>query len=180
MNKTMLEHDYFMKMALDHAEQALAEGEFPVGCVIAHQEELIATGARTGSRLNSGERTVPSEIDHAEINALKSFYDLDISIPREEITLYCTLEPCLMCFGAIMISRIGTLVFAYEDVMGGGTSCDLKTTGPLYADSRIEIIPHVMRNESLKLFKTFFSNPDNDYWKESLLADYTIESAYSS
>lgn len=79
-----------------------------------------------------------------------------------------------MCFGAILIAGIGTVVWAYEDAMGGGTGCDRSSLPPLYRDRRITIVPRVLRHRSLALFKDFFLNPSNGYWAGSLLADYTL------
>jgi tRNA(adenine34) deaminase len=88
--------------------------------------------------------------------------------------VFSTLEPCLMCFGALMISGIGKLVFAYEDAMGGGTVCDTANMTPLYQSSQMTIIPGILRNESLKLLKAFFSKPQNMYLRDSILATYTL------
>ena len=84
------------------------------------------------------------------------------------------MEPCLMCFGALLIAGIGEIVYAYEDVMGGGTHCDLSQLPKLYSSNPASIVPGIMRAESLALFKTFFSSPDNAYWKNSQLAAYTL------
>ena len=84
------------------------------------------------------------------------------------------MEPCLMCFGAILIHGIGQVVYAYEDAMGGGTGCTLAKMPVLYRDSKISIVSNVLRKESLALFKAFFSDPKNTYWQNSLLADYTL------
>ncbi|MBF0376305.1 MAG: nucleoside deaminase [Desulfamplus sp.] len=92
-----------------------------------------------------------------------------------QCTLYCTMEPCLMCFGAIILSGIKKIVYSFEDPMGGGTSCDLNSLSPLYRDSGISVIPHVLRYKSLELFARFFSKKDNLYWKDSLLEKYTLE-----
>ncbi len=168
--KNDFDDDYFMEKALALAEKALFEGEFPVGCIIVYKNEIIATGSRTGT---SGKDT--NEIDHAEIVALRRFADLDSGIKdKSEITLYSTLEPCLMCYGAILLSGIGKIVYAYEDVMGGGTTCNLAKLNPLYKDRNITIIPDVLRQLSLGLFKEFFSSPDNRYWRGSLLEKYTL------
>jgi tRNA(adenine34) deaminase len=80
-----------------------------------------------------------------------------------------------MCLGAMMLSGIRKVVYAYEDVMGGGTRCDLSKMTPLYKNNGITIVPHIMRQESLTLFKTFFNNLENSYWQNSLLAQYTIQ-----
>jgi tRNA(adenine34) deaminase len=164
-----MDYAYFMGKALLQAQEALDHGEFPVGCVIVQGNDIIATGARQGTAGSS-----VNETDHAEMVALRRLDDLGPDVARDRLTLYCTMEPCLMCFGAILIAGIGTVVWAYEDAMGGGTACDRSTLSPLYRDRRITIVPHVLREKSLKLFKAFFQNPGNRYWAESLLADYTL------
>ena len=63
---------------------------------------------------------------------------------------------------------------ALEDVMGGGTSCDLAKLNPLYRQSRISIVPNILRAESAKLLKAYFQNPENNYWKGSLLAQHAV------
>ena len=160
---------YFMRKALVEAQKALAAGEFPVGCVIAHPQGVLATG----SRQNSSASAV-NEIDHAEIVALRRLALLKPKPNTNDITLYCTMEPCLMCFGAILLAGIGKIVYAYEDVMGGGLKCDLQTLELLYRNHPIKITANVLRHESLALFKTFFENPNNGYWRGSLLAEYTL------
>jgi len=161
--------EYFMKEALAQAANALAAGEFPVGCVIADEENTIAAGFRRGS---SGKHA--NEIDHAEIVALRALYDATALENAKKLTVYCTMEPCLMCFGAVLISGITRIVYAYEDVMGGGTKCDLSKAAPLYREKDMVIVPHVLRRQSLALFKKFFSQSENNYWKDSLLAEYTM------
>ncbi|MGD9009053.1 MAG: nucleoside deaminase [Desulfobacteraceae bacterium] len=162
-------HSHFMQHALRQAQQALEEGEFPVGCVVVYDQQIIATGRRIGTRLDT-----PSELEHAEIIALRQLESLGGSIDRGQITFYATLEPCLMCFGALLISGIGTIVYAYEDAMGGGTSCDRSRLPELYRENGIRIISGVNRQESLDLFKAYFSDPDIDYWRGSYLARYTL------
>lgn len=165
----MKNDDYFMKFALAEAESALAKNEFPVGCVIVYENEIIAKGSRLGSN-----GFIPNEVDHAEITALRNLGHSGLNIERNRASLYCTMEPCLMCFGAILLSGIGRIVYAYEDAMGGGTNCDLTRLSPLYRNNRIQIVRDVLRSESLKLFKEFFESPQNTYWKGSLLAEYTL------
>lgn len=158
-----------MKEALVHAEKAFSAGEFPVGCVIADKKNILVTGFRHAT---SGDES--NEIDHAEIVALRALYAEKAVENMDKLTLYCTMEPCLMCFGAILISGIHRIVYAYEDVMGGGTRCDLSKAAPLYNKKDITIVHHVLREESLTLFKKFFSRAENDYWKNSLLSEYTL------
>jgi len=158
-----------MKKALHQAQQAFSSGEFPVGCVLAHHGQVLTTGSRTGTAAGSA-----NEVDHAEMVALRRLSALNGNINPAEISLYCTMEPCLMCFSAIMLAGIGRVVFAYEDVMGGGTGIDRSALAPLYRDRTVRVVPNVMRDESLRLFQAFFKNPDNDYWRGSLLAEYTL------
>jgi tRNA(adenine34) deaminase len=164
-----MDYEHFMKKALQEAQTALKAGEFPVGCVMVHDNKTLVSGARTGT---IGD--FPNEIDHAEMIALRRLFRLDSKINPREVIVFSTLEPCLMCFGALMISGIGKLVFAYEDAMGGGTHCDTANMKPLYQSNQMTIIPGILRNESLKLLKAFFSEPENTYLKDSLLATYTL------
>ena len=164
----------FMRAALAEARHALLAGEFPVGCVIVHAGRIIACGARRGSR-----SAQPSEIDHAEMVALRQLDACHQDIPREDMVIYSTMEPCLMCFAALTLSRIGKVVYAYEDVMGGGTSCVLESLPPLYRDLRPQVQGGILRAESLSLFKTFFGGSTNTYWKGSLLERYTIHQKVS-
>ncbi|MGD2185572.1 MAG: nucleoside deaminase [Desulfobacterales bacterium] len=164
-----MDYEHYMTKALQQAETALAAGEFPVGCVMVYEDEIIATGAREST---TGDRT--NEIDHAEMVALKKLNNLETDINLGKVALFSTLEPCLMCFGALLISNIGKIVFAYEDAMGGGTQCDLSKLPPLYKQNQISIIPNILRKKSLQLLKTFFSNPKNTYLKDSFLATYTL------
>ena len=158
-----------MKEALKEAQKAFSTGEFPVGCVMICNNEILATGSRTGTS-----DTLTNEVDHAEMLALRRLAQRPTSEDHSKITLYCTLEPCLMCFAALILSGIGKIVYAYEDVMGGGTGCDLTALAPLYKNSRISVKPNVLRNESIALFKAYFSDPNTTYWNESLLATYTL------
>ena len=159
-----------MSKALELAEQTLAKGEFPVGCVLVHQDKILVTGSRKSTLANDR-----NELDHAEMVALRNLTELKKPINHKEITVFCTMEPCLMCYAALILAGIGKIVYAYEDVMGGGSNCELARLKPLYKKSPITVVADVMRRENLKLFQAFFSNPDNSYWKDSLLASYTLD-----
>jgi tRNA(adenine34) deaminase len=166
---TGMDHTKYMQAALELARSALARDEFPVGCVMVYKGRVIARGARRGTR-----KKIPSELDHAEIVALRELETLAEPIDRKRITVYSTMEPCLMCYGALLISGMEKIVYAYEDAMGGATACDRSQLPALYKDSGVEIVAGVCRQESLALFKSYFSQPAMDYWKGSLLAEYTL------
>lgn len=166
----LMDYNFFMNKALDQAKKALLQGEFPVGCILVYQDSILNTGVRSGTR-----GLCPNETDHAEMVALRKLAGIKKPLRKHDITLFCTLEPCLMCYGAILLSGIGEIVYAYEDVMGGGTGCDLRNLAPLYRHSRVSIVPNLLRRESLALFKKYFSSPANKYWKGSFLATYTLD-----
>ena len=165
-----MDYEFFMSKALEEARQALSMGEFPVGCVIVYKDRVLVTGARYHSRPDN-----QNELDHAEMLALRRLVDLDEKIDREKVTLFSTLEPCLMCYAALILNGIRQIVYAYEDVMGGGTNIDLESLNPFYKNMKITVIPHVLRQDSLMLVKKFFSDPQRDYLKGTLLAQYTME-----
>ena len=165
-----MNYDLFMKKALELAEGALSRGEFPVGCVMVHRKEILVTGTRRGTLGDDG-----NELDHAEMVALRRLIEVGNPVDHGEVTAFCTMEPCLMCYAALILAGIGKIVYAYEDVMGGGISCELSLLKPLYSNSPITVVADVLRTESLKLFQAYFSNPVNNYWKNSLLAEYTLD-----
>ncbi len=160
-------HETYMKLALEEAKIALDNGEFPVGCVITDNEGVISSGRRRNSRENN-------EMDHAEIIALREIYRRFPEKLSGDVVIYSTMEPCLMCFSTLILNNIKTIVFAYEDVMGGGTSLPLPQLKPLYASMELQIIPNVLRSESIRLFRKFFAENENGYWRNSLLAEYTM------
>jgi len=162
-------HKAFMQEALLEGRQALDAGEFPVGCVMVHEGRIVSKGRRINSKAPDD-----NELDHAEIMALRELFAQHPEIKRSAITVYSTMEPCLMCYVTLLLNGIRRIVYAYEDIMGGGTSLDLTPLAPLYREMRVSITPHVLRRESLELFRAFFANQDNTYWQDSPLAEYTL------
>ena len=176
-----LNHDKWMSIALDLAESAMSRGDFPVGCILVSGDTLVGSGTRSHTR--SGD---VNELDHAEISTIRDWITRGRPLGNSgdlTLTAYCNLEPCLMCLGAMILNGIRRVVYAYEDVMGGATGLDLSRPlsaagirdGNLYIDSHIEIIGGIKREESLALFKRFFLDPANSYWKDSMLYRYTLE-----
>ena len=166
----MTEHEQFMAVALDEARLALAEGEFPVGCVMTANGKVLARGRRHNSA--EGCR---NEIDHAEILTLRRLIHGQPSLDLAAVTVYSTLEPCLMCYTTMLLSGIRSFVWAYEDVMGGGANLPLYMLNTLYAQMRVHLIDRVLRTDSLLLFQQFFRT--GTYWQDSLLARYTLAQA---
>jgi tRNA(adenine34) deaminase len=166
----MTNHENFMQQALEEAGKALTNGEFPVGCAMVYEGEVINRGRRINSKIPD-----ENELDHAEIMALRELFVHHPDIDRSKVVVYSTMEPCLMCYVTLLLNGIRKIVFGYEDIMGGGTNLDLQALNPLYKEMSVEIVPHVLRRESLELFRTFFAAPDNTYWKDSPLARYTLD-----
>ncbi len=165
-----MDYEHYMGLALEQAQKAYDLDEFPVGCVIVQDGKVIASGARQGTTLD---RPFFSEINHAEIRALKNLETRECEFDPEKSILFSTMEPCLMCYGAIILAGINKVVYAFEDPMGGGTKCDLKKLPLLYEKSKIEVISSVLRQKSLDLFYKFFNKESNLYWKDSYLEIYT-------
>ncbi len=162
-----------MRQALDQAKQALFNGEFPVGCVFVDDGEAVAFGSRQNS--STGLSGQANEMDHAEIVGLRQLLEKIDQVDIGRVTVYSTMEPCLMCYSTLLLNGIRNFVYGYEDVMGGGTSLPLDQLNPLYSSMHVSIESGVMREQSLKLFYDFFSSAEKTYWQGSLLASYTLE-----
>jgi len=165
-----MSHERFMRKAVEQARQALNKGEFPVGCVMEYKEKILVTESRRGT----GQGTL-NELDHAEMMALRKLADLGTNVDKDKIVVFSTLEPCLMCYSALIVNGIRNIVYAFEDVMGGGTGLDLASLNPFYSEMKIEVSGGVLRKESLTLLKAFFSDPRNDYLKGTLLAQHALK-----
>jgi tRNA(adenine34) deaminase len=139
-----------MRRALDEAKAAAAHGDVPVGAVVLRNGEVIA--ARHNEREKTGDPTA-----HAEVLALR---DAAAALGRwrlDDCTLVVTLEPCVMCAGALLNARIGRLVFGAADPKAGATS----TLYNVCADPRLNHNPPfqhgVLAAESAVLLADFFA-----------------------
>jgi tRNA(adenine34) deaminase len=104
--------EYYMFQALKEAKKAFDEGETPVGAIILLNERIIARGYNLVERLNDSTA-------HAEIMTLTSAFNFVGSKYLPEATIYITVEPCLMCAGAMYWSKIGRIVYGANDVKNG-------------------------------------------------------------
>ena len=139
-----------MRDALGEARMALTHGDVPVGAVVVHEGKIIAS--RHNEREKCGDPTA-----HAEVLALR---DAAAQLGRwrlDDCTLYVTLEPCVMCAGALLNARVGRLVFGAADLKAGATS----SLYNVCADPRLNHNPPfrhgVLAAESAELLSAFFA-----------------------
>ena len=141
---------FFMKEALKEAKKAYLKEEVPVGCVIVYNNEIIARAHNTRHKNKSA-------LDHAEILAIKKANKKLNAWMLDGATLYVTLEPCLMCAGAIFQSRIKRVVYAASEPKFGsfGSVLDLSSSEYKF-NHKVELTKGVLEEESALLLKTFF------------------------
>lgn len=139
----------FMKAALAEAKKAYTKQEIPVGAVIVYQDKIIARAYNT----RVSEKQV---FTHAEIKAINKACKKLNSWVLEDCTIYVTLEPCLMCTGALLQSRIKRIVYAAKEPKHGVIeSIDNVLNNPKF-NHKIEITSGVLQEESSELLKKFF------------------------
>jgi tRNA(adenine34) deaminase len=142
------DHEYFMKKALQEAQEALDRGEVPVGAVIVSQNRIIARG------FNLTE-TLTDVTAHAEMQAITAAASYIGGKYLKDCILYVTLEPCQMCAGALYWSQIGTIVYGASDKQRGyramGTKLHPKT----------KVICGVLEEPCATIINQFFINKRN-------------------
>jgi len=140
--------EYFMMQALKEARRAYEEEEIPIGALVVMQEKIIARGHNMVEKLND-----PTA--HAEMIALTSAFNSLGSKYLSDATLYVTVEPCIMCAGALYWSKIGRIVYGTDDVKNGYKRT-AGTNWPFHP--KTELIRGVMQTECARLMKDFFIN----------------------
>ena len=140
----MFTDDYFMEMALSLAEEAADEGEIPVGAVVVSRNRIIAKGRNQTEQLND-------VTAHAEILAITAASQYLSSKYLTDCTLYVTLEPCVMCAGALFWAQVGRLVIGAQDPKRGFSHIEQPL---LHPKTRIET--GVLSDESKALLEKFF------------------------
>ncbi len=154
--------EYFMTQALAMARKAMDEKEVPVGAVLVLDKTIIGCG------WNRGRRTYDPTA-HAEMVAIREAASKIGNYRMGDSTLYVTLEPCLMCFGALLEGRISRLVYAVREPRRGVVASlyDLQNDPRLH--HRIEVVHGVLEEESRILLTDFFEKKREEEQKESAL-----------
>ncbi len=138
-----------MREALALARQAEAYGEVPVGAVVVFNGEIVGRGLN--SPIAKSDPTA-----HAEILALREAAATLRNYRLEGATLYATLEPCVMCAGALVAARIERLVFGARDLRFGGVRSKFRLADSELLNHRVEIVEGVLAAECAGLMKNFF------------------------
>jgi tRNA(adenine34) deaminase len=138
--------EHYMKQALNEAQRAFNEGEVPVGAIIVMNERIIAKG------YNQVEKLTDSTA-HAEIIALTASFNFLGSKYLPEAVLYVTIQPCLMCSGALYWSKIGKVVYGAEDEKNGYKRI-AGDRSPFHPKTIVE--GGILQNECVQLMKDFF------------------------
>lgn len=138
----------YMKLALKEANKALKKGDVPIGCVVVKNNKIIA-------KAHNEKETKKNAIYHAELLAISKACKKLKTWHLEDCKLYTTMEPCMMCAGSIIQSRINYVCYSIKNETFGASTY-LKNT-----NKKIEIVPFVLEDESKKLIQTFFKEKRN-------------------
>lgn len=142
-------HNHYMRLALGEAKQALLEEEVPIGAVIVRGEQVIASAHNQREQLKD-----PTA--HAEMIAITQAATAVGGWRLEECTLYVTLEPCIMCSGAILQARIPLVVFGATDPKAGAVDSLFHLLSDPRLNHRCQVIPGVLAAECGEILTKFF------------------------
>jgi tRNA(adenine34) deaminase len=141
-----MDDEYFMQLALREAQKAYDEGEVPVGAVVVINRKIVARGYNQVEKLNDATA-------HAEIIALTSAFNYLGSKYLPEATLYVTVEPCLMCTGAMYWSKLARVAWGADDEKNGHRHI----TDPNWPfHPKTEITKGILKEACAQLMKDFF------------------------
>ena len=138
--------EYFMRQALQEAQLAFEEDEVPVGCIITCRDKVIA-------RTHNLTETLHDVTAHAEIQAITAAAEALGGKYLDTCTLYVTVEPCIMCAGAIGWSQMGRVVYGARDEKRGFENFAPKAFHP-----KTEVVSGVLEDECAELMKNFFKS----------------------
>ena len=144
------QHQFFMTKAIELAEQAYKKDEVPVGAVVVKENKVIGKGYNQVESL--GDATA-----HAEMIALSAAYETNGSKYLHGATLYVSLEPCVMCAGALIWSKIDRLVFGASDSKSGACGSLFNIHNNPLLNHRFEVIQGILEADAENLLKRFFA-----------------------
>ena len=139
----------WMRHALAEAQLALKKEEVPVGAVVVYEDKIIGRG-------HNQVESLKDPTAHAEIIAIGAASNYLDSWRLSGASLYVTLEPCAMCAGALVLSRIDRLIFGAKDPKAGACSSLYNIVQDIRLNHQVEIIPYILEKECSQLLQTFF------------------------
>jgi len=142
-------HEQYMQEAIRLAQNAAAQGEVPVGALIV-REDGLRLGMGFNQNVGNSDPTA-----HAEVMALREAGDFLGNYRLSNATLYVTLEPCLMCFTAMIHARVARLVYGAGDPKTGFTRF-LDEDRLAMFNHKMEIVPHILEEENAECIRAFF------------------------
>ena len=143
------EHNKWMRFALEEAEKAFTEGEVPVGAIVVNNGKIIGRGYNRVEGLKD-----PTA--HAEIIAITAGSSYVSSKWLIDCSLYVTLEPCVMCAGAIVLARIKNLIIGAPDPKTGACGSVINIVNDRSFNHRVNIITDILQDECRNILKDFF------------------------
>lgn len=140
---------FYMELALQEAHRAADEAEIPVGAVIVKEGRVIGRGHNRREGLQS-------PISHAEILAIEAASSYLGSWRLQDCVLYVTLEPCIMCVGAVLQARLPRLVFGCSDPKAGAVESLYRLCGDDRLNHQVSVTSGVMKGECSNILREFF------------------------
>lgn len=144
-------HQYYMQQALLEAQKAYDLGEVPIGAIIVHDNQIIA-------RAHNLRETSQNAVTHAELLAIQQACAHLKSWRLENTILYTTVEPCVMCSGAIVMSRIPVVVYGTRDQKGGCVHSLMNLLNEPNFNHQCHIISEVESDDCQLILKNFFKD----------------------
>ena len=142
-------HEHWMRLALHQAERAVECGEVPVGAVVVHEGRVV--GAGFNQPIGAADPTA-----HAEVLALRQAARELGNYRMTGSTLYVTVEPCLMCAGAMVHARVDTLVYGTTEPKAGAVRSVMRALDHLALNHRVQVVGGVLDNECRGVMQEFF------------------------
>ncbi len=147
----MEKYETYMLEALKEASLAALEDEVPVGCVIVKDDKIIARAHNQRDKTNN-------PLGHAETLAIKKASELLNDWQLVDTELYVTIEPCLMCGGAIIQSRIKKVIYGAPDFKGGAFGGSINVLNAANINHRPEVVKGVLESECSRIIKDYFKS----------------------
>jgi tRNA(adenine34) deaminase len=150
-----MNNEFFMKEALKEAQKAYDENEVPIGAVAVFKNQIIGRGHNQTEQLQD-----PTA--HAEIIAITAAANALSSWRLTDVEIYTTVEPCVMCAGALVLARVKKIIFGIRDEKFGGCGSVFNIVSEKKLNHQIEIEQGLLKEQAIGLMKKFFEKKRKD------------------